>query len=251
MTVFTSYYRGEIRGEAVSISLYPPKNWKGKHLPLFAPTPELLWWKASAQDTAAQSEYTREFRKTLDSRQQLIQLWVRKQKENPQDITLCCFEKTGDFCHRYQVGEEILQELWGGEVGADQLQLTLVQGKTNHPISSLSELAREKGKEEGEKVLNPKPINLSPLPSPHPTFLGWQTTTAYSPLVSSLIEKCHALGYPVMCDRIPCGYYRVSLHGEDLGDWSELGVLAVLSGLQQEFYRGRLLLGLAAVGSGC
>ncbi|MBW4458551.1 MAG: DUF488 domain-containing protein [Nostoc indistinguendum CM1-VF10] len=164
MTVYTSYYRGEIRGEAISISLYPPKNWKGKHLPLFAPTPELLkWWKASAQDTAAEEEYTREFRKTLDSRQQLIQLWVRKQKENPQDITLCCFEKTGDFCHRYQVAEEILQELWGGEVGADQLKLTLIQGKTNHPIT-------------------------------------------YPPLVSSLIEKCHALGYPVQCDRIPCGY---------------------------------------------
>ncbi|MEH1826005.1 MAG: hypothetical protein V7L22_11680, partial [Nostoc sp.] len=110
------------------------------------------------------------------------------------DITLCCFEKTGDFCHRYQVGEEILQELWGGEVGADQLQLTLVQGKTNHPISSPSELAGEE-----EKVLNPKPINLSPLPSPHPTFLGWQITTAYPPLVSLLIEKCHALGYPVVC----------------------------------------------------
>ena len=209
MTVYTSFYRGEIRGEAVSISLYPPKNWKGKHLPLFAPTPELLkWWKASAQDTAAQEEYTREFRKTLDSRQQLIQLWVRKQKDNPQDITLCCFEKTGDFCHRYQVGEEILQELWGGEVGADQLQLTFVQnGLTNHP-------------------------------------------TTYPPLILSLIEKCHALGYPVKCDRIPCGYYQVSLHGEGLGDWSELGVLAVLSGLQQEFYRGRLVRSLAAAGSG-
>ncbi|MHC5763581.1 DUF488 family protein, N3 subclade [Nostoc sp.] len=86
--MYTSFYRGEIRGEGISISLYPPKNWKGKHLPLFAPTHELLnWWKASAQDTAAQKEYTREFRKTLDSRQQLIQLWMRKQKENPQDIT--------------------------------------------------------------------------------------------------------------------------------------------------------------------
>ncbi|MEH2340289.1 MULTISPECIES: hypothetical protein [unclassified Nostoc] len=42
MTIYTSYYRGEIRGEAISISLYPPKNWKGKHLPLFAPTPELV-----------------------------------------------------------------------------------------------------------------------------------------------------------------------------------------------------------------
>ncbi|MFW9264870.1 hypothetical protein [Nostoc sp. CALU 546] len=44
MTVYTSYYRGEIRGKGISISLYPPENWKGKHLPLFAPTPELLKW---------------------------------------------------------------------------------------------------------------------------------------------------------------------------------------------------------------
>ncbi|MEH1784814.1 hypothetical protein [Nostoc sp.] len=55
MTVFTSYSRGEIRGESISISLYPPENWKGKHLPLFAPTPELLkWWKSSAQDAEAE-----------------------------------------------------------------------------------------------------------------------------------------------------------------------------------------------------
>ncbi|WP_181154545.1 hypothetical protein [Nostoc sp. 'Peltigera membranacea cyanobiont' N6] len=38
------------------------------------------------------------------------------------------------------------------------------------------------------------------------------------------------------------------MHGKDLGDWSELGILGVLSLLQQEFYRGRLLPGLAAVG---
>ncbi|AUB42431.1 hypothetical protein COO91_08559 [Nostoc flagelliforme CCNUN1] len=61
-----------------------------------------------------------------------------------------------------------------------------------------------------------------------------------------------SLGYPVACDRfrLPCCYYGVSLHGEDLGDWSELGILSVLSLLQQEFYRGRLLTGLAAAGSG-
>ncbi|MBW4428501.1 MAG: hypothetical protein KME50_29750 [Nostoc desertorum CM1-VF14] len=55
---------------------------------------------------------------------------------------------------------------------------------------------------------------------------------------------------PPSCDRLPCGYYWVSLHGENLGDWSELGVLAILSLLQQEFYRGRLLPGLAAMVSG-
>ncbi|MCC2693884.1 hypothetical protein [Nodularia sp. LEGE 04288] len=99
MTIYTSYYAGEIKGEAVSISLYPPKGWTGKHLPLFAPTPELLqWWKSSPKDTATQQEYKRQFREILNSRLTLIQLWVDKHKENPQDITLCCFEKTGYLC---------------------------------------------------------------------------------------------------------------------------------------------------------
>ncbi|BAB77125.1 DUF488 family protein, N3 subclade [Nostoc sp. PCC 7120 = FACHB-418] len=98
MTIYTSYYKGEIKGEAVSISLYPPKGWTGKHLPLFAPTPELLyWWKSSAKDAIAEQEYKRQFREILDSRQQLIGLWVEKQKNNPQDITLCCFEKNWGF----------------------------------------------------------------------------------------------------------------------------------------------------------
>ncbi|MBD2534959.1 hypothetical protein H6G97_38215 [Nostoc flagelliforme FACHB-838] len=55
MTVYAPFYRGEIQGEAVSISAVPLKNWKGKHLPLFAPTPELLkWGKASTQDAEAE-----------------------------------------------------------------------------------------------------------------------------------------------------------------------------------------------------
>ncbi|BCL39653.1 DUF488 family protein [Nostoc sp. MS1] len=208
--IFTSFYKGEIKGEAVSISLYPPKGWAGKHLPLFAPTPELLhWWKSSAKDVAAQNEYKRRFHEILDSRHQLIQLWVGKQKSNPQDMTLCCFEKTEDFCHRHQVGEEVIQVylpgLWGGEVGETRPHLKIVQGG--------------------------KP-NLT-----------------YPPQVLSLIEKCHASGFPVVCDgvppsvadRLPCGYYRVSLDGEDLGVWSELGVLGVLSGLLHEFYRLRLV----------
>jgi hypothetical protein len=209
--IFTSYYRGEIKGEAVSISLYPPKGWTGKHLPLFAPTAELLhWWKSSAKDAIAQEEYKHRFREILDSRQQLIQLWVGKQKDKPVDMmTLCCFETTGEFCHRHQVGEEILQkylsEFWGGEIGTTRLQMKVVQGgKINHPAT-------------------------------------------YPAQVLSLIEKCHASGFLVKCDRLPCGYYQVSVHGEDLGEWSELGVLSVLSGLQHEFYRPRLVPSLAAV----
>ncbi|MBD2565881.1 MULTISPECIES: DUF488 family protein, N3 subclade [Nostoc] len=121
MTVYTSYYSGQILGEAISISLYPPQNWKGKHLPLFAPKKELLdWWKNSAKDAEAQEEYEKEFVLILQSRQQLIDIWVRKQQDNPNDITLCCYEKTGDFCHRHIVGQEViarsLPHLWGSEV---------------------------------------------------------------------------------------------------------------------------------------
>ncbi|MFN6565780.1 hypothetical protein [Dendronalium sp. ChiSLP03b] len=74
--------------------------------------------------------------------------------------------------------------------------------------------------------------------------------STFPAIVQSLLAKCYDALMPVVCLRLACGYYRVSLHGEDLGVWSELGVLGVLSGLQQEFYRGRLVSGLAAAVSG-
>ncbi|WP_084227259.1 glycosyltransferase [Nostoc sp. KVJ20] len=51
--------------------------------------------------------------------------------------------------------------------------------------SSPSELGRVKGKGEGGKVLNPLPFPLSPFPSPHPAFLGWQTTSSKFSLLFS------------------------------------------------------------------
>ncbi|RCJ24392.1 hypothetical protein A6770_28250 [Nostoc minutum NIES-26] len=226
--IYTSYYAGKILGEAVSISLYPPKGWTGKHLPLFAPTPELLhWWKGSAKDAATQQEYKRQFYEILQSRQQLIQLWVNRHKDNPQDITLCCYEKPTDFCHRHQVGEEVVQnylpELWGGEVGLSaDVHINKGNGFTDTPgITSTS------SKQYHNSSVTPK--QLTPIDSTYPAT------------VQSVLAKCYDAGVPVVCLRLACGYYRVSLHGEDLGDWSELGVLGVLSLLQQEFYRGRLV----------
>ncbi|MEH2044143.1 hypothetical protein [Nostoc sp.] len=60
-------------------------------------------------------------------------------------------------------------------------------------------------------------------------------------IIQTLLAKCHDAGYPAVCYRLKSGYYRVSLHDEDLGNWSELGILGVLSLLQQEFHRGRLV----------
>ncbi|MEH1801101.1 MAG: hypothetical protein V7L13_18400 [Nostoc sp.] len=179
----------------------------------------------------------------------MIDLWVRKQQQVSADITLCCFEKSGDFCHRYIVGREVigrvLPERWGGEVGLlgdNQLVSNerLVQVEKGIGLTDTESMTLRSSREHSNVTTNSKisPKQTIPIDSTYPQ------------VVQTLLAKCHDAGYPVKCDRISCGYYRVSLHGEDLGDWSELGVLAVLSGLQQEFYRGLLLLGLAAVGSG-
>ncbi|MGF2037295.1 MAG: hypothetical protein RMZ43_018570 [Nostoc sp. CmiVER01] len=141
--IYSSFYRGEIRGKAISISLYPPKNWKGKHLPLFAPTPELLkWWKSSAQNAEAEQEYERQFLLILQSREQLIELWVRKQQQASADITLCCFEKIGDFCYRYIVGREVVArshpQMWGGEVGLVTDQMSTNGTQNDSGLTQLS-----------------------------------------------------------------------------------------------------------------
>jgi hypothetical protein len=68
----------------------------------------------------------------------------------------------------------------------------------------------------------------------------------FPPVITSLLFKCHEAGYEVKCDRTHCGYYQISLGDEDLGTWSELGVLGVLGGLHEEFYRQRLIPSMAA-----
>ncbi|AUB44403.1 Methyl-accepting chemotaxis protein (plasmid) [Nostoc flagelliforme CCNUN1] len=57
-----------------------------------------------------------------------------------------------------------------------EVDLPTAMNCTTRPSSSPSELGGVKGKGEGVKGLNPKPSTLSPLPSPHLAFLGWQTT---------------------------------------------------------------------------
>ncbi|WP_225226122.1 DUF488 domain-containing protein [Komarekiella delphini-convector] len=274
--IFTSYYAGEIRGEAVAISLYPPKGFQGRHLPLFAPTPELLkWWKSSVKDATTQQEYKRQFREILDSRQQLIDLWVRKQRESSADITLCCFEKTGDFCHRHIVGREVIErslpQLWGGEVNsnpanyrdsvaASASELICLKQRNSLEVHKQSMTPEtETGEFTSSQSLSQLPVTKDSLSRTTTESITTKSikskdfpdvpNATYQPTIVNLLSKCHQAGYPVRCERTECGYYRVSVHSEDLGEWSELGLLGVLSGLRQEFYRQRLLTTLANTAS--
>ncbi len=144
------------------------------------------------------------------------------------------------------MGEELVQkylpELWGGEVallGNDQLvsDERLVQVEKGIGLTDTESMTLRSSREHSNVTTNSKvpPKQTIPIDSTYPQ------------VIQTLLAKCHDAGYSVKCDRLACGYYQVSLHGEGLGDWSELGVLAVLSGLQQEFYRGRLV---AGAGSG-
>ncbi|MFN6463914.1 MAG: DUF928 domain-containing protein [Nostoc sp. DedVER02] len=57
-----------------------------------------------------------------------------------------------------------------------------LRAKSQQPTSSTPrELGGVKGKGEGGKGLNPLPFSLSPFPSPHLAFLGWQTTSGNQP----------------------------------------------------------------------
>jgi hypothetical protein len=214
--------------------LYPPKNWKGKHLPLFAPTPELLkWWKSSAQYAEAELEYERQFLLILQERQQLIDLWVRKQQQASADITLLCFEKIGDFCHRHIVGREVigryLPELWAGEV-ATANQMSTICGQ-NEPIpTQLSNGIAQSNTFIASDIYSEKSNIHS---------ISESINITYPPVIQQLLSKCYDSGENVRCERLECGYYHLSLGDQDLGVWSSLGVLGVLSRLQEKFYRVR------------
>ncbi len=149
-------------------------------------------------------------------------------------MTLCCFEKTGDFCHRYQVGEIVVQkylpELWGGEIGS-----LVGQMPSNRQLTQI-----EKGHDSTDTPSITKTDNFTPNDTT-------SINSTYPPVVQTLLAKCQDAGLKVVCDRLSCGYYRVSLHGEDLGDWSELGLKGVLSQLCHEFYRARLVGSLEGV----
>lgn len=130
--IYTSYYGGKIIGQALAISLFPPKKFDGKHLPLFAPSEKtfkeyklkLEEWKHSKQDEvaeskliAAQEKYTQEFNQDLLSKKHIIDLWISKLTFDI-DVTLLCYKEK--FCHRHLVGRMIASEysdLWGGEIG--------------------------------------------------------------------------------------------------------------------------------------
>jgi uncharacterized protein YeaO (DUF488 family) len=152
--IYTSHYSGRQIGKSISISLRPPKGCSSfDPLPLFAPSEGLLkFWKSSDKDDAAQQKYSEIFREEMAIKDQFIDLWLGRIKE---DLTLNCYEKSGEFCHRYIVGEIIKSkkpELWGGEV---------------------SELNRERGMGNGELIIATSQLSIDSRPTKLISEMTW------------------------------------------------------------------------------
>lgn len=116
--IFTSHYSGHAIGKRTSISIHPPKGWKGGHLQLFAPTKDLLeFWKKSSQDADVWEEYKEQFKAIIQQRMPRVKEWL-KGLSFDKDMTLLCYPEK--YCHRSLVGliiEKHRPDCWGGEIG--------------------------------------------------------------------------------------------------------------------------------------
>ena len=115
--VYTSYFSraGRIvpNRRLISISLGTPENWGGTYLRELNPTPNLLYKYKNNLITS--EEYERIYRDEVLSRLDPLEIYNKTKGK-----VLCCWEKSGDFCHRHIVLKWIEEgagnEVVGGEI---------------------------------------------------------------------------------------------------------------------------------------
>lgn len=96
------------RREGVSISLYPPRDWKGKEYPRLAPSKKLL--NDYKNKKLGIPDYCRIYREeTLASLDP--EVVVRDLQQMGSEIILLCYEPPGDFCHREIVADWLTHTL--------------------------------------------------------------------------------------------------------------------------------------------
>jgi uncharacterized protein YeaO (DUF488 family) len=142
MIYLASYFEPKNHhGQVISISRSIPKNLKFKidgHMPYLAPSAQLLfaWDTAKKSGTPMPWEvYTAEYRVGFAETLAVFKAWLATLTPD-QDITLCCWERAGEHCHRNLVGVAIAKfapQLWGGADMPKAEPLPLFTG-TNPPL---------------------------------------------------------------------------------------------------------------------
>ncbi len=117
MAIYTASYfcPQHHHGTLIAISRSVPKGFVvEQRLPMFAPSKALLEdWKAGGLDEV---QYTDRFREELRPRLGLIRDWLNA-VQSGEAMTLLCWERPGEFCHRNLILKLIRKfrpECWGG-----------------------------------------------------------------------------------------------------------------------------------------
>lgn len=111
--IYTSNFSGKKIGTAIGIARYAPKNFIGPSYKRLAPYQWML------KESVSEDEYKKAFKKILaelNPHQVVEDLY----KYAPgKDITLLCYEKPGEFCHRHMVAEWLVEAGYEVEEVAD------------------------------------------------------------------------------------------------------------------------------------
>lgn len=87
----------------LSISIYPPKWYLGPQFKLLAPTQTII--RAYKDLKISDEEYVNEFKKHVLEPLDAFKVHSDLVTKFGSDVTLLCYEKPGDFCHRRLVAE--------------------------------------------------------------------------------------------------------------------------------------------------
>ena len=113
MILYVSYYAKRTPLKQVSISLYPPRGFKGPQVLELAPTREILAVKNV--DVYRKLYYARLEQLGFDAFREIVRYHSNNFTE---DIVLCCYEglkKPGQFCHRIML-MEYSNSNWGTRI---------------------------------------------------------------------------------------------------------------------------------------
>lgn len=111
--IFTSYFAKARQFSpekylVVSISRFSPRGWTGTKCPVFAPSPQLLHDYKAGMD---KQDYVMCYRSEMGQIKNMRDVFARlSQLAKGRDIILCCYEKTGDFCHRHILTDIVFEK---------------------------------------------------------------------------------------------------------------------------------------------
>lgn len=87
----------------LSIALYPPIWYNGACFKSLAPTSDTL--QKYKKGLLTPYTYTEEYTKTVLAKLDPVELYTKLVAAYTEDVTLLCYEKPSDFCHRRLVAE--------------------------------------------------------------------------------------------------------------------------------------------------